>query len=224
MDIRFIPQELTALASLEAGEVDWWHGPSTATTILDLQEKGFESGVHGVFMFFIMPDASNPDSPFANKKVREAVEYAIDREALTEALTSGLGDPLYQMAPSTSSVYDPNFKGRQYDPEKAKQLLTETGYPDGFQTTIAALQGTERNPTAIQNYLAAVGITAKVEAVDMGRLMVMEFGGWKGLLLTIIAPAYPSPNYIPVYLDYLGPPPTTFAFPGFGRSPEYEAL
>jgi len=224
IDIRIIPQEITASASLQAGEVDYWQGPQENSTILELQEKGIKDEVSGLTLPFIMPDAKNPDSPFANKKVREAVEYALDREAMAKALTLGLGEATYQMAPSTVAVYDPKYQGRQYNPEKAKQLLAEAGYPDGFQTTISAIQMGEAvdYATAAQGYLTEVGIEAKVEVADIGRFMTMSSEGWNGLLINIVMVS--TPDYVSPFLRAFGPTPTTPAFASFGRTPEYEAL
>jgi len=224
IDIRFIGEKLTAMASLQAGEIDFWHDTEDVDTVIKLDSLGFPAVTGGVGLLIIVPSAKNPDSPFANKKVREAVEYALDREAMAKTFTKGFGEAAYQCAPSWASIYDPDFKSRKYDPEKAKQLLAEAGYADGFQTSIAALAfgGVRDYATAAQNYLAAVGITAEVEAVDMGRLMVMEEEGWNGLMVNIVMES--SPNYIVPFLDNFGPLPAKYFFASFGRSPEYEAL
>jgi peptide/nickel transport system substrate-binding protein len=225
IDVRFIPEELTGSASLQTGEIDYYQSPTTATMILKLREMGFKDEVSGLTLGFLMPDANNPDSPFANKKVREAVEYALDRETMAKALRLGLAEPAYQMAPPTSAVYDLDYPVRQYDLEKARQLLAEAGYPNGFKTTIfAILMGASSdNAAAVQSALAEVGIEAKVDLADMGRYMTMQAEGWNnGLLMSIIY--LPQPNYATTYLASLGPTPTVPAFPSFGRSPEYEAL
>jgi len=225
MNIRFIQQEMTASTSLQAGEVDYWQGPGELSKVSELQEKGLKVVVGRlIWLLFLMPDAKNPDSTFANKKVREAVDYALDREGLMKTLTLGLGEPAYQVAPSNAAVYDPDYKGRPYDPEKAKQLLAEAGYPNGFQTTIYVVQfqDTVRIATAIQGCLADVGIEAKIEVSDMGRFMVMEEEGWNnGLMLNIVSLAT---NYVVDFLNNFGPLPTKYSFASFGRTPEYEAL
>jgi len=226
VDIRFIPQELTGAASLEAGEIDYWQSATTATMILELQEKGYKVEKSGLTLGFLMPDAANPDSPFADKRVREAVEYAIDRPTMVQALSQGLSIPALQMATSISSVYDPNFPVRQYDPEKAKQLLVEAGYPNGLETTLFVVQmGTTSmdQATALKNYLDAAGFVTKIDAMDFGRYMTMQSDGWKnGLLSSLIYS--PQPNFTSTFLQSLGPSPTTPVFPSFLRTPEYQAL
>jgi peptide/nickel transport system substrate-binding protein len=224
LDVRFIPQEMTASASMQAGEIDYWQGPAVKTTVLELREKGFKDENFGLFLNILIPDAKNPNSPFASKKVREAVEYAIDREAMAGGILLGLGEATYQVAPYTSPlVYDPNYKGRQYDPEKAKQLLAEAGYAAGFKPKLVTMAlASQGIAPAIQNYLAAVGIEAEVDVADMGRFMTMVSEGWEGLLWNYVYAS--NPDYVSPFLSTLGPPPTTPAFPSMGRTPEYEAL
>ena len=225
MDIRFIPQETTGSATLEAGELDAWFGPQTKKTVLELVDKGFKTYPSGLWLYNYVPDATNPDSPFANKKVRQAVEYAINREELAKAITLGLGEASYQMAPPGAAVYDPDYKGRPYDPEKAKQLLAEAGYPDGFQTSIYCINFADLLllNTAVSNFLKDVGIEAKVESADMGRFLTMQTEGWKnGLNQNLVMIS--QPNYLVHFLDSFGPLPTRTTLASFGRSPEYEAL
>src|SRR5690606_38095399 len=71
--------------------------------------------------------------PFDNPLVREAINYAIDREALLEGLYRGTGIIAWQPFPPGYFAHEPSLENKYpYDPEKAKQLLTEAGYPDGF--------------------------------------------------------------------------------------------
>jgi len=72
----------------------------------------------------------------ANPKVRMAAEYAIDKEGMAKTLGLGYWDPAYQVANKESKAYVPNILGRKLDLAKAKQLLTEAGYPNGFNSTI----------------------------------------------------------------------------------------
>jgi ABC-type transport system substrate-binding protein len=86
----------------------------------------------------------------------------------------------YQLPPRSSMAYNPNFTiARQYDPAKAKQLLTEAGYPNGFDTTIRVFSDATLNDiiTAVQGNLAAVGIKAKLEFPEIGTFMQYMFGG-----------------------------------------------
>jgi peptide/nickel transport system substrate-binding protein len=110
----------------------------------------------------LIPDTGNTDSPWANAKVREALEYAIDRDSIANAFGFGFWSPQYQIPGPASSVYNPDFKFvRKYDMAKAKALLSEAGYPAGFKTTLVVMPitGTEKDIyIALQDYFAKVGI------------------------------------------------------------------
>jgi ABC-type transport system substrate-binding protein len=112
----------------------------------------------------LAPDSKNDASPFANLNVRLAVEYAIDRESLAKSFGYGFDKPAYQLSSSATKAYDPNLKPRLYDVEKAKQLMKDGGFPNGFSTTIFVNPGINRDPIiAIQSYLSKIGITADLQ-------------------------------------------------------------
>ena len=88
--------------------------------------------------------------------MREAVAYAIDREAMSDALGYGFTVPLNQMSPPNTTGYNPDYKGRPYNPEKAKQLLKEAGHPNGFKTTMELPPTMLNAGTVVKNYLGEV--------------------------------------------------------------------
>ena len=111
----------------------------------------------------LIPDTANADSPWANQKVREAVEYAIDKEGMARAFGYGFAQAPYQIVPRACTLaYNPDFKiGRKFDLEKAKQLITEAG--GGFETTIIVMPNAERNIlVAIQENLGKIGIKVNI--------------------------------------------------------------
>jgi glutathione transport system substrate-binding protein len=109
--------------------------------------------------------------PFDDPKVRAALNYAINRKALVKVAFSGYATPATGVVPPTiaDSVSYPEIG---YDPAKARALLKEAGYPNGFTTT---LWSSHNHSTAqkvlqfVQQQLASVGITAKVTAMDAGQ-------------------------------------------------------
>jgi peptide/nickel transport system substrate-binding protein len=140
------------------------------------------------FFHNFLLDGGNPDSPFANKKVREAVEYAIDKKIVAQGVGMGYY-PLIQFAAPTDPWYVPGLKPREYDPAKAKQLLAEAGYPNGFKTKLVADPRARRDPMiAAQTYLKEVGIDAELDMADIARATVMRREGWKG----IFYPGFPN--------------------------------
>jgi peptide/nickel transport system substrate-binding protein len=128
----------------------------------------------------LIPDSNNADSPLSKQKVREAVSYAINREGIVKARGFGIWKPAYQFQPESQPTYIPNLQGRLYNPQKAKQILAEAGYPNGFKTKIIVMPGmVDRDAMiAVQKNLADVGIQAEMEFPDNGGYMNYRFQGW----------------------------------------------
>lgn len=166
----------------------------------DLAAKGYNMVVVRDVNNEIYFDTTSQGSPWAKKEVREAAEYAIDREALAKGLGFGFVTALYQIPPSSTTAYNLDFAAaRKYDTEKAKQLLAAAGYPDGFETTIV-LSPVGVNPdiaTAVQGYWSAIGIKAQIEKPDMGKFMTYCYPGTftKGGVVMMGQPAA-DPSFI----------------------------
>lgn len=109
--------------------------------------------------------------PFDNPKVREAINYAINRDALVKVAFAGFATPATGVVPPAIAFAEP-FKAWPYDPAKARALLKEAGYPNGFETT---LWSSHNHSTAqkvlqfTQQQLAQVGVKVKLTAMDAGQ-------------------------------------------------------
>jgi peptide/nickel transport system substrate-binding protein len=187
IEIDFIADPLTRSASFLAGEADAV-GADLGKTEYDIQQQGYSIVKCYSGIAELVPDSKNTDSPFANLKIRQAIDYAIDRAAIVKARGFGFKTPVQQMAFPDSKSYIQNLAERTYNPDKAKQLLTEAGYPQGFETTISASSAVVSDKdelVAVQGYLAKVGITAKINYIDQGSYSSLRSTGWKnGLLMT----------------------------------------
>jgi len=175
----FVGDPVTAKMVLQSGDADM--GGTSLNNIAEYEGLGFDVQLTTEAIWVLVPDTANPDSPWANQKVREAVEYAIDRESIAESLGYGYLKAPYQIAPRSSLAYDPNFSWeRKYDPEKAKQLLAEAGYPGGFDTTIIIFPPSgDDYILAVQAYLSQVGIKVDLEHTDFGKWgTYMGPGSW----------------------------------------------
>ena len=122
---------------------------------------------------------NNQDSPWAKKKVREAAAYAIDRETIAKSMGYGYWVAPYQIPPRASLAYDPNFAlVRKFNTQKAKQLLKEAGYPNGFETNIIGFPFSDRKILLIiQAQLAEIGIKVKLTYTDMSKWVPIMFPG-----------------------------------------------
>jgi peptide/nickel transport system substrate-binding protein len=141
------------------------------------------TGING-----IAGDSKNPQSIFADIKVRQAIAYAIDDEAISSGIGHGLFLAANQFFPPKSPYYNSNVVGYPYNPAKAKQLLSEAGYPKGFQTKLTFPSGKERNDimTAVQDYLKNVGIDATMDMCDIAKMTDIQKKGWTNGLVFYI--------------------------------------
>lgn len=131
----------------------------------------------------LISDGGNPNSPFADIRVRRAVEHAIDKNAIVNQLFQGFETAATQAARPGQWWYNPAVKGYPYNPKKAKELLAQAGYPNGFPTKIIYIVSDEQQlMLAYQAYLKAVGIEAKLEPVSSVQYSQIRYTGWDGLL------------------------------------------
>jgi len=186
IEFRFIPDATTAASALQAGEADGYLNiPAEVANQLksSAQLIRLESGL-GALAIGLITNSADPNSPFADVRVRKAMGHAIDKNAIISSLFGEWVIPTNQWGLPTSWSYNPDVQGTPYDPDKAKQLLAEAGYPNGFQTTLTGTQGQEQFMAAIQQYLQKVGINAKVDIVDLGafKQMTGDKGSWNGII------------------------------------------
>ncbi|WP_425052817.1 ABC transporter substrate-binding protein [Psychromarinibacter sp. S121] len=170
--VRFVAygDENLRVSALEAGDVDLiefvpW---SAMDRLAENDEVKMDHVDTGQFMYLVF----NSDvEPFNDPKVRLAVAHAIRRQEIVDAVFFGQGAPLEGLPiPPSSPIYDESQDHvYNYDPELAKQLLAEAGYPDGFKTTIlSTAQYFMHRDTAlvVQQHLAEIGIEAEAVLPD----------------------------------------------------------
>ena len=134
--IKYISDPSAQVTALKAGDLDvigWIAAPESAAELAkDDRFKVFA----GTTTAEVIMSTNNKAAPFDNKLVRQAMAHAIDRQAVVDLVMFGYGTPIgSHWSPSTP--YYKDLTGLfPYDPEKARQLLAEAGYPDGFEATI----------------------------------------------------------------------------------------
>ncbi|MGE0813680.1 MAG: ABC transporter substrate-binding protein [Vicinamibacterales bacterium] len=175
---RPIPEAAARVLALESGDVDVISRiPATDIPRLEARQDIAVHKVPGVgaqqFRFNLAK------KPFADRRVRQAISYAIDRQAIVDNLVSSFARP-------STSALTPIMRGYAnlgpipYEPDTARRLLKEAGYPDGFATTIST---TPRYPMgvelaeAVAADLRKVGIRARIEVYDWATMV--QF--WAGL-------------------------------------------
>jgi glutathione transport system substrate-binding protein len=114
--------------------------------------------------------------PFSDPRVRLALNYAVDKQAFIKVVFNGHADPMDSPMPPLLGFYEKQGS-YPYDPAKAKALLAEAGYPNGFESTLTGGGDTlvQRGMQFIQQQLAIVGVKVNVEPLEAGVLTAKEF-------------------------------------------------
>lgn len=193
----YVTDELTREALFQSGGGQLLDLAGNGRIANELKADGYDIASETGGTNVLVPDSKNADSPWSNQLVREAAEYAINKDELTKTFGYGYWTTAYQIISPSNPYYDPNFSGeRQYDPAKAKELLTQAGYPNGFKTTIYAQNNANQNIIlALQAYLKAVGIDATPDFVEPSKFSTYSLGTWNNGLLYFYIFEWPNYNY-----------------------------
>jgi peptide/nickel transport system substrate-binding protein len=180
IEVTIIPDAVTARAAFEAGDADIWGAPPKDAQ--ELINKGYvKQSAWPLLPWGLWPNTANPDSKMANKSLREAVEYAIDKEGITLAVGQGMYKTLKALPVEGEWGYDPN-RGRDYDPQKAKDLLAAAGYSASNPCKINILLTNAFGPTPIdactmiKQNLDEVGFEVTLDVADAGRYFGVAYG------------------------------------------------
>ena len=127
---RKVTEDSARVAALESGQADFVNDvPVHEVARLRRHPRIRIDNVQGVEMYFLMMNVA--DKPFDNKLVRQAINYSVDAEAIVKNIFDGLGFPTQGPLASHVVGADPRLKRYPYDPQKAKHLLAQAGYPNG---------------------------------------------------------------------------------------------
>ena len=171
-----IPSATTMFQALESGQLDLAAQGNTATTVAAAKSAGF--AIHTATNSSLVVDLhanGKPVPALANLKVREAINYAIDRKAIASAVGFGYSQPLSEFPTNdaTSSKYENYYS---YSPSKAKSLLAAAGYPNGFTLSTHATGQELLYLPLIAKYLNAVGITLTSQPFVQANSATYYFG------------------------------------------------
>lgn len=182
--LRYIPEGSTRAIEAESGGVDIAHitvsdaDNADASAEVNLQVNRLLSTSYLSFNCSI--------EPFNNTKVRQAISLAIDSDAIVKAAYRGYADTSKSfLAPDNWGYKDVESEYNQYDVERAKELLAEAGYPDGFTCTLVS-NSNQTVAEMIQAYLKEIGITVELNVTDFANWLdaitngkqQMYLGGW----------------------------------------------
>jgi len=166
---RSMAEETTRAAALKKGEVDIAY-LLTGPVAEDIQRTpGFKLVApresQGTF-WLDLPDQWDPKSPWHDRRVRQAASHAIDRQALNQAETLGFSKPTGSLIPRALE-FSRFFEPDPFDPVRAKRLLAEAGYPNGFDAgELYPWPPYFSMGEALAQYLGAVGIRARIRTME----------------------------------------------------------
>ncbi len=173
IDIRTIPDVNTQLAEMFNGELDLiWQVPADqAEKMSELDQFNVlnESTMRIGYLTLDAAGRTGADNPFTKQKVRQAVAHAIDSQTLVDALLKGESKVVKSACFPSQFGCEQDVMTYDYDPEKAKALLAEAGYPDGFTTGFYAYRDRDY-AEAIANFMNAVGIKTEFNMLQYSAL------------------------------------------------------
>jgi peptide/nickel transport system substrate-binding protein len=175
---RIIPENSVRLLNLEQGSVDIVDGVNPddiqrikANSKLVLLEQAGAT-INGISM-------NNQKAPFNDPRVRQAMNYAVNREEINNFLYKGVAVLSTNPVPPVTWSFDKELTGYPYDPAKAKKLLADAGYPNGFKVEMIAFPnprgynpvGGARLAVAVQDYLRRVGVEVSIKQLEWGTFL-----------------------------------------------------
>ena len=167
---RIIENADSLVMSLQSGAIDLFsHLTTTQAAQLGDDFQILEGTMNLVQALYL----NNAVEPFSNEKVRQALCYAVDKQQIIDLAFDGYGSPIgSSMYPAFQKYFVEDLTDYYtYDPEYAKELLAEAGYPDGFTMTITVPSNYQPHIDTAQvlvEQLKAVGITAEIQLVEWG--------------------------------------------------------
>ena len=178
IEVRIIPDPVTCSAMMQAKEADIWEGaPPNDQNFLE-QMGMVKQSSWPALGYSLWINTANKDSKWQDKRLREAVEYALDKKTIARALGLGTYRPLKSLPPEGEWGYDPNYDPRPYNPEKARQLVKEAGYPNGCKIKLKIFIGPTAQDagTALKQYLDEGGFIVDLDIADPGRFFGTVYG------------------------------------------------
>jgi len=179
--IHEVPDATTEMTELLGGRADWIWGYNSdqyANVARMPMLQALRSATMRVY--FLTIDAAGrtgADNPLTKLKVRQAILLAIDRATMAKQLIQGdsqvIDTPCFPTQFGCDTAAAVKYP---YDPAKAKQLLAEAGYPDGFDTELVTYTSPQI-AAAIQNYLKAVGISLRIQQLQIGAVVQLAEAG-----------------------------------------------
>ncbi|GIW08010.1 MAG: ABC transporter substrate-binding protein [Dehalococcoidia bacterium] len=185
-EIQFfaLPDLGQQINGLRGGEMDLISGTFPTDQVDILKGQGYQVQIQsaGVSAAQILaPEIDAYGSPLKDIRVRQALNYAINRQALADTFYKGYSEPASQIADKNAPYFDPNKRPYPYDPAKAKQLLAEAGYPNGFALAggivFSPLNSNPNLVAVMQGAFRDIGVEVPVRQMEQAAFTALMNGG-----------------------------------------------
>lgn len=161
--VRTMPEMNTQYAELMSGALDWiWRIPPDQASRLEGRVQIISAPIMRIGYVGFAPESLNGESPIADRQVRQAIIHATNRAAIVDAFAGGASEVLNTACNPAQFGCAQDVVAYDYDPEKARALLAEAGYADGFDLEMAFAAMPRPTAEAIAADLANVGITLEL--------------------------------------------------------------
>ena len=194
LTFEIIPDDATRILKLQSGDIDGaefipFARVSELKADPQINMELFPGTRVWDIIINVRPELDGKPNPLSDEKVRQAMNYATDKDALVQVVTFGVGTPLTSFMASATPMHSGDKPLFPYDLEKAKALMAESGYPDGFKTSILTLAGNQDDlgiTTALQQMWKEIGIDLEIKQMDNATrtemyrngTFTMRTGGW----------------------------------------------
>ena len=168
ISVRVIPESSSRTIALETGEIDIVESVPAVDIPRVMENKGLKT-VTQTSTSVTYVSFNTRKAPLDNVKVRQALSCAVDKQAIIDVICEGYAQQVNTIYPPAMPSYDESIDLYPYDIERAKMLLTEAGYPDGFTIEIAT-SGDERNRIAqlLQSDFSKIGVNLEITLLEWG--------------------------------------------------------
>ena len=174
INFELIPDDATRILKLNSGELDGGEF-IPYSRVGELKQAGklnmqlFPSTRVAYITLNVRPQLGGKDNPLSNPKVRQAMNYAVNKQAIIQIVTHGVGTPQTSYMSTATPLHTGDKPLYPYDLAKAKALMKEAGFENGFSTSILVLAGNQDEigaSTALQQMWGQIGIKLELQQVD----------------------------------------------------------
>ena len=179
-EIKFVvvPDDNTRTLQLEAGQIDVaTYVPLDGMKKLNDNPELVAVGMPSTLTYYL--SFNHTKKPYDDPKVRLALDYGTDKQEMVNFILFGYGEIATSYAPKSGLFFNYDLKDRGYDVDKAKALLAEAGYPDGFETEFLVRSGNtiyEKAAVILKEQWSKIGITVNLVTLEAGLWRTKNYG------------------------------------------------